>query len=89
MEFVAVLKPDDKCKLGCFGTGILRRMRVWPDKKASAVETICACCKVTVLSKDPDEALEKLAELTGRKLRMKDIVTPSEYLEDIKDKLRG
>ncbi len=88
MEFLALLKPDDHCNIGCHGTGILNRMRTWPDKGPSSVETICACCKFTILSKDPDEALEELAKLTGRKLRMKDIITPPEYLEDIKEKLR-
>ena len=87
MEFLALLKPDDHCNIGCHGTGILNRMCTWPDRKPSSVETICACCKFTVLSKDPDQALEELAKLTGRKLRLEGIRTPAEYVQDIKERI--
>ena len=87
MEFLALLKPNSQCGAGCHGTGILNRMRTWPDRKPSSVETICACCKFTVLSKNPDEALEELAKLTGHKLRLESILTPAEFVQDIKDRV--
>ena len=90
MEFVAVLKPDEKCKRGCNGNGILKHIPMTSNglpkkqefehgKRANSVEIICACCKVTVLSKDPDEALKKLAEITGREIKSSSIISTSDF----------
>ena len=82
MEFVAVLKPDEKCKIGCNGNSILKHMPMTSNgvpKGANSVEIICACCKVTILSKDPEEALRKLAEITGREIKSSSIISTSEF----------
>lgn len=85
MQFVVVLEPKPRCKYGCYGTGI--RNHIEPAKGARSTETVCPCCKVTVLSKDPEEALKKLADLTGHRIStIEKIVSPKEYIEEIKER---
>lgn len=88
MKFVAVLEPKGKCNLGCNGTGTIH-YRVKRGTKSVVKLSICRCCVVTLLSRDPDEALEQLAEITGRPVwRRGNIVTPSEFIDDIKRRIR-
>lgn len=86
MQFVAVLEPKERCKFGCYGTGTLNRITT-VRKDAISKETICPCCKVTILSKDPEEALRKLADLTGHRIStIEKIISPREFIEEIKER---
>jgi len=85
MKFVAVLEPNDKCNLGCHGTGEIRHL-IKKGTKSATKQSICPCCEVTLLSQDPNETLEQLAEITGRSVAefRGGILTPAEFLESVR-----
>ncbi len=86
MQFVAVLEPKSRCKFGCYGTGLRGHIAAVKEGAVSE-EAVCPCCKVTILSRDPEEALKKLADLTGHRIStIEKIVSPQEFIEEVKER---
>ena len=75
--FVAVLKPDPKCK-NCLGRGKIKQLIVKGGNEYRKV-SICACAFIEYENDDFEQVLTHMAKLVGRKVSRKSgIVTPDE-----------